>query len=219
MLHYEPCKEEFSDWPQGFLAIGTFGNNNLKQDPEGKTNTADQDSSFSQDFLQELTSEGAGNLPSDLYICGPGQVESTFGTEDRKGGPNDHNNGHLKYESSCLELQRTENDKTCSDGTNSDGENCHQKSSLIPCGVRDICLDNSNNTGIGKKSLSFLLKKVFVCRSGFQSSANFKDPLCRESRMEKVDEGKKKMNETKKKKLPSVYKSQAFIFRTDVGSK
>ncbi|KAK4396837.1 hypothetical protein Sango_1520300 [Sesamum angolense] len=29
MMH-QPCKEEFSDWPNGLLTIGTFGNNNLK---------------------------------------------------------------------------------------------------------------------------------------------------------------------------------------------
>ena len=26
--------EEFSDWPQSLLAIGTFGNSNLRADPE-----------------------------------------------------------------------------------------------------------------------------------------------------------------------------------------
>ncbi|XP_028078492.1 uncharacterized protein LOC114280332 [Camellia sinensis] len=30
----EPRKEEFNDWPHGFLAIGTFGNNSLREDPE-----------------------------------------------------------------------------------------------------------------------------------------------------------------------------------------
>lgn len=59
-------------------------------------------------------------------------------------------------------------------------------SSLIPGRGRDLCFDNSKS-GIGKKSLSFLLKKMFVCRSGFQHTPTFKDPLPAESRMEKVN--------------------------------
>ncbi|KZV15108.1 hypothetical protein F511_37011 [Dorcoceras hygrometricum] len=30
MMRTQPCREEFNDWPDALLAIGTFGNNNLK---------------------------------------------------------------------------------------------------------------------------------------------------------------------------------------------
>ena len=38
---------------------------------------------------------------------------------------------------------------------------------------------------IGKKSVSFLLKKMFVCANGFSSAPSLRDTL-QESRMEKV---------------------------------
>ncbi|GKG31372.1 hypothetical protein Tco_0423860, partial [Tanacetum coccineum] len=40
----EPPKEEFSDWPQGLLTIGTFGNNDLpveKENPVTETSSPD----------------------------------------------------------------------------------------------------------------------------------------------------------------------------------
>lgn len=52
--------------------------------------------------------------------------------------------------------------------------------------VKDVCLENTKGGGIGKKSLSFVLKKMFVCRSaGLAPAPSLRDPLT-ESRKEKV---------------------------------
>uniref|UniRef100_UPI001C13001A hypothetical protein n=1 Tax=Proteus mirabilis TaxID=584 RepID=UPI001C13001A len=51
---------------------------------------------------------------------------------------------------------------------------------------KDVSVDSAKNT-IGKKSFSFLLKKMFVCNSGFPSGPSPKAPIP-ESRMEKVDQ-------------------------------
>ena len=45
--------------------------------------------------------------------------------------------------------------------------------------------NNNNKVNIGKKSISFLLKNMFVCRSGFAPAPSLRDTL-QESRMEKV---------------------------------
>ncbi|GJS42492.1 retrotransposon protein, putative, ty1-copia subclass [Tanacetum coccineum] len=56
----EPPKEEFSDWPQGLLTIGTFGNNDLpveKENPVTETSSPD---------LSEFTPEEIGKLQNEL---------------------------------------------------------------------------------------------------------------------------------------------------------
>jgi hypothetical protein len=56
--------------------------------------------------------------------------------------------------------------------------------SVILGRCKDIC-ENNKKKAIGKKSISFLLKKIFVCRSGFAPQPSLRDTL-QESRMEKV---------------------------------
>ncbi|XP_028782758.1 uncharacterized protein LOC114738858 [Neltuma alba] len=152
----EASKDEFSDWPRAILAIGTFGNNNLKDDSE---RIVAEDLSCSHDCVQELTldEQEGDNFQNELKMC------------FREESSADHTN-------------------TCS--------NCEKKEtllpngSLIPCRGKDLCLDNNNNnnnkSAIGNKSLTFLLKKMFVCRSGLHPTPSFKDPLSTESRMEKI---------------------------------
>ncbi|KAI4335189.1 hypothetical protein L6164_013859 [Bauhinia variegata] len=168
------CREEFSDWPQAILAIGTFGNSNQKQEL-GKTNNniAKHDSSSSQ----ELTPEEAKDLQNELnwYFR-----ESNLATEDEQ-DPNERFN----CEDSNLELERKESDAV-SEGSNGNSGHFYPNSNLIPIRAKELCLDHNSKNVFGKESLSFLLKKFFVCSSGFQPTPSFKDPLSTESRMEKI---------------------------------
>ncbi|KAL9441976.1 hypothetical protein AB3S75_020475 [Citrus x aurantiifolia] len=51
---------------------------------------------------------------------------------------------------------------------------------------KDISFDSTKSTGvISSKSLSFLLKKMIACRSGFAPAPSLKDPVS-ESQMEKI---------------------------------
>lgn len=125
--------------------------------------------------MQELTPDDAGNLQNAVNIYFWGQVE-TKGVIEQAEDTTDHQIN-----------QRFRENKTFSDGSNSNGGNFYPNSSLINSLGNYPCLDNSKSL-IGKKSLVFLLKKMFVCRSGFQPTPTFKDPLSTESRMEKVDE-------------------------------
>ncbi|KAJ1424889.1 hypothetical protein SESBI_11282 [Sesbania bispinosa] len=106
MLH-EPCKQEFSDWPQALLAIGTFGNNKLKGDSGGRTNSATEDSSSFQDCTQEFTLEEVGNLENELNINL---------VEEQEKNPNDLINERLNSEDSSLEAEGKETE-AFSDGS------------------------------------------------------------------------------------------------------
>ncbi|XVF35155.1 hypothetical protein REPUB_Repub18cG0120600 [Reevesia pubescens] len=153
----QPCKEEFSDWPHGLLAIGTFGNK-IKQETE-KANLQENCPS-PQDHLHGLTPEEVGKLQKELNLIFHEHVGQT--------SPEKWN---------C---------SACSDDSNNKDDHLHCSTSLVHSKGKDICLDNSKGGAIGQKSLSFLLKKMFFCRSGFSSPApSLRDPIM-ESRMEKM---------------------------------
>ncbi|OIW13530.1 hypothetical protein TanjilG_29271 [Lupinus angustifolius] len=63
-------------------------------------------------------------------------------------------------------------------------ENIEKTLSVILGKCKEICADNKKKS-VGKKSLSFLLKKMFVCRSGFAPTPTLRDTL-QESKMEKL---------------------------------
>ncbi|KAL4296311.1 hypothetical protein GQ457_12G021870 [Hibiscus cannabinus] len=153
-VRQQPCKEEFSDWPHGLLAIGTFGNK-INQEPEQNVpSTQDR-----VNYLHGLTPEEIGRLQKELNLIFQEHVEPTSSS-----APID------KF------LDTTDDD---------DGKERVCSTSLVQSRGKDMSLDNSK-AAIGKKSLSFLLKKMFVCRSGFSPTPiSLKDPVM-ESMMEKM---------------------------------
>ncbi|KAK8503187.1 hypothetical protein V6N13_025947 [Hibiscus sabdariffa] len=161
-VRQQPCKEEFSDWPHGLLAIGTFGNK-IKQEPEKPS--PQQNVPSTQDhvnYLHGLTPEEVGRLQKELNLIFQEHVEPTTSS-----APID------KF----LDINSTT--------TDDDGEERVCSTSLVHSRGKDMSLDNSK-AAIGKKSLSFLLKKMFVCRSGFSPAPiSLRDPVM-ESMMEKM---------------------------------
>ncbi|XVE97877.1 hypothetical protein REPUB_Repub03eG0056600 [Reevesia pubescens] len=164
----QPCKEEFSDWPHGLLAIGTFGNK-IKQEAE-KANLPETFPS-EQDNLHGLTPEEVKKLQKELTLIFHEHVGPTSAA-------NLDSNTEAEEEMNC---------SACSDGSNNKNDHdLHCSTSLVHSQGKDICSDKYNSKGpIGKKSLSFLLKKMFVCRSGFSPAPSLRDPIM-ESRMEKM---------------------------------
>lgn len=151
---HEPCKEEFSDWPNGLLAIGTFGNDKIQPKHLEKSDGGDDDD-LQQRVKRELSvamSEGQVSLDKENL-----SVEHLLDCLRRGGG------GGPRLESQI---------------------------SLI--GRSDIQSDKRNRGGIGKSSLSFLIKKALLCGGGFAGppSPTVRDPLpnCKldRSTMEKV---------------------------------
>ncbi|KAK9274878.1 hypothetical protein L1049_022132 [Liquidambar formosana] len=106
----EPRKEEFSDWPQGLLAIGTFGNNDLKEDPE--RHNLQGNSSSSQDHLQDLTPEEVVKLQKELKLLLHKQNEYSSTAESAT-----HNLPLDKFLNcpSSLEVDRTNSDAFADD--------------------------------------------------------------------------------------------------------
>lgn len=168
-------REEFSDWPHGFLSIGTFGKKDeIKQNLDDQ-NTQDQDPSSSEE-IADFTPEEIGKLQKELtrLLRRKPNVEKEISEL-----PLDR---FLNCPSS-LEVDRRISNALCSESDDKE-EDIEKTLSVILDRCKDVCAEKSKKS-IGKKSISFLLKKMFVCRSGFAPTPSLRDTL-QESRMEKV---------------------------------
>lgn len=158
--HEYSCKEEFSDWPNGLLAIGTFGNNHHKQSEKLFSN---------QDHTVDATAEDHEFEQADhelrllLKNIDPADKQQNLSVEELL---------------DCL-LQH---------GSVSENKGTHLQRNASR-GRKDIGSDKKQR-GIARKSLSFLIKKTFLCRGGFGPETMLRDPLpdhkLDHSRMEKV---------------------------------
>lgn len=143
-------KEEFSDWPQSLLAIGTFGISNLRADPETESEGPCQNHPHTptpeEEFLSLLETEDeeeeeSAETPSSEAFC-----EDLVLNKD-------------------VRLQRT-------------------ISGIFSRG-KEILVDHKKKV-TRKKSLSFLLKKIFTSRNRFNHVSPSPDPTFDKSRMEKI---------------------------------
>ncbi|KAG2728617.1 hypothetical protein I3760_01G213600 [Carya illinoinensis] len=169
-------REEFNDWPHGLLAIGTFGNNDLKENL-GSQNT-DQDNPSSSEEVSDFTPEEVGKLQKELT-----KLLSRKPNKEIKEVAADLPLDRFLNCPSSLEVDRRLSTALCSDSDDRD-EDIDRTISVIIGRCKEICADNKKKA-IGKKSISFLLKKMFVCGSGFAPAPSLRDTL-QESRMEKL---------------------------------
>ncbi|CAJ2663360.1 unnamed protein product [Trifolium pratense] len=170
-------REEFSDWPHSLLAIGTFGNNNeITQNIDNQNNQQEDPSSTAEEIL-DFTPEEIGKLQKELtkLLRKKPNVEKEISEL-----PLDR---FLNCPSS-LEVDRRISNALCSESGGDKDEDIEKTLSVILGKCKDICAEKSKKS-IGKKSISFLLKKMFVCRSGFAPTPSLRDTL-QESRMEKL---------------------------------
>ncbi|XP_054780784.1 protein NEGATIVE GRAVITROPIC RESPONSE OF ROOTS-like [Prosopis cineraria] len=173
----QEAREEFSDWPHGLLAIGTFGNKNeIKANPETQNAHGQDDPSSLSDEIVDFTPEEIGNLQKELnkLLRRKSDVEKEIAEL-----PLDR---FLNCPSS-LEVNRRISDALCSESDDK-GEDIEKTLGVIHGKCKDICADNTKKA-IGKRPISFLLKKLFVCTSGFAPPPNPRDIL-QESKMEKL---------------------------------
>ncbi|XP_038985393.1 protein NEGATIVE GRAVITROPIC RESPONSE OF ROOTS-like isoform X1 [Phoenix dactylifera] len=150
-------KDEFSDWPQALLAIGTFGNSELEED------TATYDSSKSLYTLQDQP-----DLLLEEVIKFQKELAKLLAAEPK----------------SRTDESEMEWGKEFCDGFD-DEDNCDlsPNSKIILNRAKNLLADPRG--AIKKKSISFLLKKMFVCKSGFGPARNLRDPFP-ESKIEKL---------------------------------
>ena len=172
----QESREEFSDWPHGLLAIGTFGNNNLTQNDEIK----DAEEENQDTDLQDFTPEEIGKLQKELTKL----LSKKPSKEKEKDIANLPLDRFLNCPSS-LEVDRRISTNTGISDLDDKEDDIERTISVILGRCKDIC-ENNKKKDIGKKSISFLLKKMFVCRSGFAPQPSLRDTL-QESRMEKVN--------------------------------
>ncbi|KAK1358526.1 Protein DEEPER ROOTING 1 [Heracleum sosnowskyi] len=180
-LIQETKKEEFSDWPHGLLTIGTFGKNDLPDNRE-RQSLEDDNQSLSQELAAEFTPEEVEKLQTELVNLLSRKPASKVAGEIAN-LPLDR---FLNCPSS-LEVDRRLSSTLCRDlidKEEEDEEDIDRTIQVILGRCRDACKE-SNKKSIGKKSVSFLLKKMFVCRSGFAPTPSLRDTLP-ESRMEKL---------------------------------
>ncbi|XP_042021044.1 protein DEEPER ROOTING 1-like [Salvia splendens] len=193
----EPPKEEFSDWPHGLLTIGTFGNT-ARTDNKEQIQAAEEQCSSPD--LSEFTVEEVGKLQKELKKL---LTRKTAAEEQPADLPL---NRFLNCPSS-LEVDRTNSNRFSTYSDDKDEEEIDRTIRIILGRCKDVCekkKKKKKNYTLGKKSLTFLVKKVFACRSGFAPAPSIQDTL-QESRMEKLMRIMltKKMNSQKPSRMAS----------------
>ncbi|XP_010537630.1 PREDICTED: uncharacterized protein LOC104812257 [Tarenaya hassleriana] len=194
-------REEFSDWPHGLLAIGTFGINNgvskggnrdgdqKIQEIQEEGSDKDQDPPSSSEDLEDFTPEEVGKLQKEL-------TKLLTRTKKRKSDVHREiiaSNLPLDRFLNCpssLEVDRRISNALCGIDPDDKGEDIERTIGVILGRCKEISTENKRKkkTDIGKASVSYLLKKIFVCSDGFSSpspSPSLRDTL-QESRMEKL---------------------------------
>lgn len=159
------------------LAIGTFGNNDNIRENQDQIQDVQESPSSSPD-LSDFTPEEVGQLQKELT-----KLLSRKPTSKTEKENTDLPLDRFLNCPSSLEVDRRASTSLCSEIDDNERD-IERTISAIIGKCKEICADKSNK-GIGKKSISFLMKKIFVCRSGFAPAPSLRDPLP-ESRMEKV---------------------------------
>ncbi|CAL5340565.1 unnamed protein product [Camellia sinensis] len=188
----EPRKEEFNDWPHGFLAIGTFGNNSLREDPERCNILESSSQNHHHLHDNDLPPEEVGQFEKELAILLSKQVS----TESRRSSTEElveitHNLqlGNFNFPTSLEDDKNSNIDTVWDDSADKKSDRLQRSicsTSVILNRGKDIRADHSKNA-IGRTSLCFLLKKMFLCRNGFTSpTLSLRDPIPEKSRMEKL---------------------------------
>ncbi|CAN1286910.1 Protein DEEPER ROOTING 1 [Linum perenne] len=173
-------REEFSDWPHGLLAIGTFGNTeNNNRDEIQSVDDVEEDEERPDD-LQGFTPEEIEKLQKELTKLLSKKPNHNKEKELIANLPLDR---FLNCPSS-LEVDRRLSTGVASSHNDSE-DDIERTISVILGRCKDIQAKKKGSKAIGKKSISFLLKKMFVCSSGFGPQPSLRDTLA-ESRMEKL---------------------------------
>ncbi|KAK1263894.1 hypothetical protein QJS04_geneDACA013515 [Acorus gramineus] len=177
----ETRKEEFSDWPQGLLAIGTFGNTKIEE-PNAAAATAEPE-------MADFTLEEVTQLQKELTkVLARKPVMSD---DDESQGEKIRPSNLLPLDKflncpSSLEVDRIDRARPDSSSSqNVDGDPPRNGAGVALSKGRDVVSDERSL--IRRRTVSFLLKKVFACRSGFETvPASLRDPTPPESRMERL---------------------------------
>ncbi|XP_039124347.1 protein NEGATIVE GRAVITROPIC RESPONSE OF ROOTS isoform X3 [Dioscorea cayenensis subsp. rotundata] len=193
-FHYDR-KEEFSDWPQALLAIGTFGTNGFKENQErcsssegdskeDDTLTIDSSKNSASSSLEllDFTVDDASNLQKELTKLYTLQPKSS--KLDGSNLPlNRFLNCPLSLELDTVAYDHDHNHDHLSNINAEEESYLSPKSKIILSKARDILTDNRK--GIKRRSIKFLLMKLFACQRGLPPIPNVRDTVP-ESKVEKI---------------------------------
>lgn len=149
VLKYESCKEEFSDWPNGLLAIGTFGNDtSIKHSDKSNRFTEENVSSPFQDHHdpEEITPEEVKELQKELNLLLQNKESSVlqpekFLEDDCRNNTNNNNNHNNAAAAAAYDDELL----LASDNLSS----------------KEVHIQGSKGNSISKKSLAYFLRRTF----------------------------------------------------------
>lgn len=180
-------EEEKNDWSRGLLTIGTFGNTDLQENRDSKVQQLQTENEIVQEEVESSSS-------TDLTEFTPEEVrqlqkELTKLLKRKPASKAEAENADLPLDRflncpSSLEVDRTISNRFSTYSDDKEEEDIDRTIRVIIGRCKKVCMENKKKA-IGKKSISFLLKKMFVCRSGFAPTPSLRDTF-QESRMEKV---------------------------------
>lgn len=156
-------KEPFEEWPQGLLAIGTFGNHETKKETPKykqthKTSRLRDFPEFTKDEMERLERE-----LENLLLLEP------------MGRRHEHISNTLPP-ANCW--------KTADDFEGGELGNLSPKAMTILRKAKDVLIESQRNQK-SQQPILLLLRRMFVCSGGFSPAPSLRDPIL-ESKKEKV---------------------------------
>ncbi|CAH9118578.1 unnamed protein product [Cuscuta europaea] len=198
-------RQEFNDWPaDSLLAIGTLGNTNPMKNteklPERNEIIEEEEEECSSPDLAEFTTEEFWKLQKAL---GKLLSKKSVEVEEDMDLPLDrffNCPSNLDFDRT---LSNTSSANSSSTNYECDEDEIDRTIRAIIRRCRDVC-ENKKQKTIGKKSVSFLFKKIFACTTGFAPAPSLRDTF-QESRMDKLLRTmlSKKINRQNSSRVPS----------------
>lgn len=175
---------EISNWPHVLLAIGTFGDENLNQ--AHRKRSQENPSSSLQQHLQDLTPEELNILHKEFNLLLDEHLKQSGPSLEFEVSKHCPSNIFLNRQLS-FESEITKNE-LCYDELIKKSDSFQH---VILSKGKDVGVEANDTTVIGKRTLSLLLKKIFVCGGGTATTPAAVAPPLRittlESKMEKVE--------------------------------
>lgn len=174
---------EISNWPHVLLAIGTFGDENLNQ--AHRKRSQENPSSSLQQHLQDLTPEELNILHKEFNLLLDEHLKQSGPSLEFEVSKHCPSNIFLNRQLS-FESEITKNE-LCYDELIKKSDSFQH---VILSKGKDVGVEANDTTVIGKRTLSLLLKKIFVCGGGTATTPAAVAPPLRittlESKMEKM---------------------------------
>nr|QWB49531.1 deeper rooting 1 [Tripidium arundinaceum] len=153
--------DEFSDWPQSLLAIGTFGNKQLEEEVQSSSENAQ-----TMQDPAKFTEEEVDNIRREFEVLlrGNGQAEAQGSCEDEQVASKEHDSEDNNEKQRREQLMNRE---------------------MIISKAREIVVGKKRSTTLKPRSMGSLLR-LLACKGGFTTPVLEPRNSFPQSRMEKL---------------------------------